>query len=131
MRDAFETSVTKLLPSVREKISHVSIVPKRSRPCRASAFARGTLSRIHFIFVPEKYGSMIRPVVLWMYSSNPCAFSHSHSGAVRRHCQTIALQIGMPVSASQATVVSRWFVMLIAAMSSAVMSASCTACRIA
>ena len=66
VRDAFETSVTKLLPSVSEKISHASTVPRRSRPCRASSRARGTLSRIHFIFVPEKYGSMSRPVVLWM-----------------------------------------------------------------
>ena len=40
-------------------------------------------------------------------------------GAVRRHCQTIAGQTGAPVSLSQTTVVSRWFVMPMAAMSAA------------
>ena len=37
--------------------------------------------------------------------------------AVRRSCQTIALWIGLPVSRSQTTVVSRWLVMPMAAMS--------------
>ena len=40
---------------------------------------------------------------------------------VRRHCQTMALAMGSPVFLSQITVVSRWLVMPMAAMSSAVM----------
>ena len=39
------------------------------------------------------------------------------SPAVRRSCQTMALWIGSPVSRSQTTVVSRWLVMPMAAMS--------------
>ena len=39
---------------------------------------------------------------------------------VRRHCQTMALAIGSPVFLSQITVVSRWLVMPMAAMSEAV-----------
>ena len=42
---------------------------------------------------------------------------------VRRHCQTMALQMGRPVSRSQRIVVSRWLVMPMAAMSPAAMSA--------
>ena len=38
---------------------------------------------------------------------------------VRRHCQTMAFAMGSPVVLSQITVVSRWFVMPIAAMSPA------------
>ena len=39
------------------------------------------------------------------------------SGAVRRHCHTMALPTGLPVSRFHTTVVSRWFVMPMAAMS--------------
>ena len=39
---------------------------------------------------------------------------------VRRHCQTMALAMGLPVALSQMTVVSLWLVMPMAAMSSAV-----------
>jgi hypothetical protein len=41
-------------------------------------------------------------------------------GAVRRSCQTIAFPIGVPVSRSHKIVVSRWFVIPIAATSAAV-----------
>ena len=37
--------------------------------------------------------------------------------AVRRHCHTMALYTGLPVSRSHTTVVSRWLVMPMAAMS--------------
>ena len=37
--------------------------------------------------------------------------------AVRRHCQTMALWMGRPVSLSHRMVVSRWLVMPMAAMS--------------
>jgi hypothetical protein len=39
--------------------------------------------------------------------------------AVRRSCQTMALQIGCPVVRSQTTVVSRWLVIPMAATSAA------------
>ena len=38
-------------------------------------------------------------------------------GAVRRHCHTMALQTGRPVSFSQTMVVSRWLVMPMPAIS--------------
>ena len=47
--------------------------------------------------------------------------------AVRRHCQTMALQTGFPVAASQTRVVSRWLVMPIAAISPGRASAFCMA----
>ena len=37
--------------------------------------------------------------------------------AVRRHCHTMALQMGLPVSLSHRMVVSRWLVMPMPAMS--------------
>ena len=45
------------------------------------------------------------------------ALSRSQTSAVRRSCQTMALWIGSPVSRSQTIVVSRWFVMPMAATS--------------
>ena len=39
-------------------------------------------------------------------------------GAVRRHCHTMALAMGRPVSLSQRMVVSRWLVMPMPAISS-------------
>src|SRR5579885_2800037 len=47
------------------------------------------------------------------------AFNASQMGAVRRLCQTIALKTGFPVAFSQTTVVSRWFVIPMAATSAA------------
>ncbi len=49
----------------------------------------------------------------------PCASSSAQRAAVRRSCQTIALPYGSPVVRSQATTVSRWLVMPIAATCSA------------
>lgn len=45
------------------------------------------------------------------------SFKESQNSAVRRHCQTIAWQIGSPVFLSHTIVVSRWFVIPIAAIS--------------
>ena len=59
---------------------------------------------------------MSRPVADWMRSSSPCRFSSSHSSAVRRHCQTMALYTGFPVALSQRMVVSRWLVTPMPAM---------------
>ena len=59
------------------------------------------------------------PVLARNFSVSPLAFSSSQYSLVRRHCQTMAWQIGSPVSLSQTMVVSRWLVMPMAAMSSA------------
>ena len=59
---------------------------------------------------------MSSPVVETMRSSSPCRFSSSHSSAVRRHCQTMALYTGWPVALSQTMVVSRWLVTPMPAM---------------
>lgn len=71
---------------------------------------------------------MISPVVRLTYSSRPRALSSSHSAAVRRSCQTIALCTGSPVARSQTTTVSRWLVTPMAAMSSAPHSVWASTC---
>ena len=111
-------------------MSHVSTVPNNSSPASARCLACGTWSNTHFTFVAEKYGSKIRPVFCWIISligrTFPsasvivCPSNASQYSAVLRHCQTIALQIGCPFFLSQMIVVSRWFVIPIAAISSAV-----------
>ena len=49
--------------------------------------------------------------------SAPSALSLAQVGGVRRSCQTMARWIGRPLARSQTSVVSRWLVMPIAAMS--------------
>ena len=68
-------------------------------------------------FVPLKYGSRMRPVLLRIMSVRPAALRESQYAEVLRSCQTMALQTGFPVAASHTMVVSRWLVMPIAAMS--------------
>lgn len=58
---------------------------------------------------------MTSPVAAVTCGSAPSAFSVSHSSAVRRSCQTIALAISLPVTRSQMSAVSRWLAMPIAA----------------
>jgi hypothetical protein len=58
----------------------------------------------------------VRAVII---SSCPASRSASQKSAVRRSCQTMALWIGLPVLRSQTSVVSRWLVMPMAAMSAA------------
>ena len=57
--------------------------------------------------VPEKYGSSMRPVLRLNAGSAPSALRRSHSGAVLRHCQTMARWTGRPEARSPNTVVSR------------------------
>ena len=74
-----------------------------------SVFAFFALSINHRSLVAEKYGSITKPVLLRTSRLSPgCAFKRSHKALVRRHCQTIALQIGRPVALFQATTVSPW-----------------------
>ena len=59
---------------------------------------------------------MTRPVFSAIVSAMPgVSLSVSQMPAVRRHCQTMAWWMGSPVARSQRIVVSRWFVMPIAA----------------
>ena len=72
---------------------------------------------------------MIRPVFCEITGSRPSAFSFAQMSAVRRSCQTMARCTACPVARSHTTVVSRWLVMPIAAMSFAVMPACAIASR--
>src|SRR3546814_2285626 len=65
---------------------------------------------------------MTSPVRVWTNGSWPASTSARHWSAVRRSCQTIARVIGSPVRLFQATTVSRWLVMPIAAIRSAARS---------
>ena len=130
VRLALLASVQWTRPPVKCQISHESTVPNASSPRCALARAPSTWSSSQRTFVPEKYASSTRPVFCANSGAWPAARNSSHSGAVRRSCQTIALAIGRPVARSQTTVVSRWFVMPIAATSSAPMCALASAsCR--
>ena len=60
---------------------------------------------------------MIRPVFAEIAGSWPSLFSLAQMSAVRRSCQTMARCTACPVARSHTTVVSRWLVMPIAAMS--------------
>ena len=100
-------------------MSHVSTVPKSTSPRSARALRPGVLSRSHWILVPEKYASTTKPVFSAMADASPAAFSRSQHPAVRLHCHTMAFAAGRPVALSQRIVVSRWFVMPMAAMSPA------------
>ena len=119
VREALLASVTCTLPPVRFQTSHESTVPNASSPALALARAPFTFCRIHCTFVAEKYASITRPVLRRIMRSSFRALRRSQMPAVRRSCQTIALQIGSPVARSQTTVVSRWLVMPMAATSAA------------
>src|SRR6056297_2039330 len=119
VRAALVASVTCCLPPVRFQTSQESTVPNNSSPASARDRTPSTLSRIQASLVPEKYGSSRSPVRAVTVSSNPSALSDLQKSDVRRSCQTIALWTGLPVARSQTSVVSRWFVMPIAAILSA------------
>src|SRR3954463_6016687 len=72
---------------------------------------------------------MIRPVFAEIAGSWPSLLSRAQMSAVRRSCQTMARCTACPVARSHTTVVSRWLVMPIAAMSFAVTPAFCKASR--
>ena len=72
---------------------------------------------------------MTRPVFCRMVSTSPCFDRLSQYSAVLRHCHTMALQMGRPVVLFQTTVVSRWLVMPMAAISAAVAPMLAMACR--
>ena len=72
---------------------------------------------------------MIRPVFAEIAGSWPSLLSLAQMSAVRRSCQTMARCTAVPVARSHTTVVSRWLVMPIAAMSFAVTLAFFSASR--
>ena len=94
-------------------------------------------SRVTFIFEPEKYVAARSPVRR-RSSATASASSESMIAWVRVSCHTRALCSARPVTASQATVVSRWFVMPMAARSQPLKPAeararamtSCVRCQI-
>ncbi len=72
---------------------------------------------------------MIRPVFAEIAVSWPSPFNLAQISAVRRSCQTMARCTAWPVARSHTTVVSRWLVMPIAAMSLGVTPAFFSASR--
>ena len=87
-------------------------MPNSSSPRRARSRAPSTLSSSHLILLAEKYASGCRPVFATICrATSSLPQSSSMMGAVRRHCQTMALAMGSPVARSHTTVVSRWLVM--------------------
>ena len=62
--------MTCLDPLVNFQISQVSIVPKANLPSLTISLRLGLFSKIHLIFVAEKYGSIKSPVLLWKIVSN-------------------------------------------------------------
>jgi len=94
VRLAFVTSVACTPPStppVRFQSTQESVVPNSSWPASAFSRAPGTFSRIHTIFVPEKYVASGRPTLALKRSTPPSAASRSTIDWVRVSCQTIAL----------------------------------------
>ncbi len=134
VRDAFDVSVACTPPSgppVSHHSSQLSTVPNANA---ASASTPPSWSS-HSSLVAEKYGSKTSPVRLRIIGSCPAARSSSHRAAVRRSCHTMARWRGWPVRRSQTTVVSRWFVIPIAATAcpaaSAAAAASANVARVA
>ena len=110
------------------QINHVSIVPKSKSPFSARSRTPLTLSRIHFNLVPEKYASITRPVLLRIVSVSPFSLRESAYSEVLLHCHTIALYTGSPECLSHTTVVSRWLVIPIEAISDALAPTFARAC---
>ena len=129
VRLALLTSVTCCLPPVSRQMRKVSIVPNRISPRSARARRPGIVSSRCLIFVPEKYASTTRPVLRRNSGSWPSALRRSQIGALTRLCQTMAFATGVPVCRSHSTVVSRWLVTPMAAMSAAVAFAAAIASR--
>ena len=69
----------------------------------------------HSNLMPRSTGRAPARCVSRTSGRRPPAASSSHRAAVRRSCQTIAVPYGSPVERFQATTVSRWLVMPIAA----------------
>jgi hypothetical protein len=106
-------------PPVRRQIRKLSTVPKASSPRSARLRAPVTLSSSQASLVPRNRGRDQAGLRRHHRLDALGFFSLAQNSAVRRSCQTMALWIGLPVVRSQTTVVSRWLVMPIAAMSAA------------
>ncbi|MEZ5768038.1 MAG: hypothetical protein R3D80_10475 [Paracoccaceae bacterium] len=124
VREALEWSVAKAAPAVRFHRSQASTVPIRNRPVWCRARASGRFSTIQASFGAGNIGLMARPVAAVTAGPWPAATSAAQISAVRVHCHRIAGPTGSPVSASQATMVSRWFEIASASMLSGPTSAA-------
>ncbi len=127
--------VRRLKSSVREALRDVGDVPPAARQLpdepgvdrsRGEAAGGGLLARPgHVVEEPPELGAREIGVeqeaglARGSRARRPRRAVARIAGAVRRSCQTIALCTGRPVSRSQSTTVSRWFVMPIAASSRA------------
>ena len=114
--EALLTSVTCSRPPVSLKISQLSIVPAANSPAAARAWPSGICRKIQCSLLAEKYGSSSRPVRCWIRTSFPPWWRALTYSAVRRSCHTMARWTGLPDFRSQTTIVSRWFVIPIAAI---------------
>ncbi len=107
-------------PPVSFQIRKLSTVPKSklalSRPARGRLRHGRAATRP---WCPRNRGRAAGRCAAVTIGSSPASFSCWQRSAVRRSCQTMALWIGWPVSRSQISVVSRWLVMPMAAMSAA------------
>ena len=118
VREALLTSVACTRPPVSFHISQLSTVPKASRRARRRCArpARGRASSGSWC-PRNRRRSPAR--CLRAVADGPGARSCAQSGSARRSCQTMALVHGWPVRRFHTTVVSRWLVMPMAAMSPA------------
>src|SRR5579859_4942871 len=105
VREALELSVANTDPLVRRWMSQLSTVPKRSVPACAWACARASCSNSQAHLPALTRVARGRPVFARMVFA--CELNRWQISAERAHCQLIALAIGLPLTASQATAVSR------------------------
>ena len=120
VRDALLASVTCTLPPVRFQTSHESTVPNASSPAFALARAPGTFCRIHCTFVRGEIGVDHEP---GLAADHAIELPRSQAIADRRGAAVlpddgVADRLARSLR-SHTTVVSRWLVMPMAAMSAA------------
>ena len=100
----------KLVDGAEGELALLGASRARRRHCRASTRSWSPRNT-------DRARSPVRAVTIGFVPV--CLAARRTSAAVRRSCQTIALWIGLPVARSHTSVVSRWLVMPIAAMSAA------------
>ena len=127
VRLALVASVVKTSPPVRFQISQASIVPSaRSADTGTSPSPQQPLELGAAEVRVEHEAGALRA----RGRARPAAASSSQRAAVRRSCHTMARPYGRPVARSQATTVSRWLVIPMAATEPAP-TWSTTSCSVA
>src|SRR5699024_12368820 len=79
-------------------------------PFSAFSLAPSTLSKIHFTFVPEKYGSNSKPVLSLKIGSKSLDFNSTQMSCVCLDCHTFACYTVRPIILSQTTAVTLTYV---------------------